>query len=50
LEKKITSTSFLQRQLKIGYNQAATITDELEAQGFLSPRNAKGNREILQNF
>ncbi|WQU98570.1 DNA translocase FtsK [Helicobacter pylori] len=49
LEKKITSTSFLQRQLKIGYNQAATITDELEAQGFLSPRNAKGNREILQN-
>ncbi|GAA7548922.1 DNA translocase FtsK [Helicobacter pylori] len=50
LEKKITSTSFLQRQLKIGYNQAATITDELEAQGFLSPRNTKGNREILQNF
>ncbi|WQX35254.1 DNA translocase FtsK [Helicobacter pylori] len=50
LEKKITSTSFLQRQLKIGYNQAATITDELEAQGFLSQRNAKGNREILQNF
>ncbi|GAA8427234.1 DNA translocase FtsK [Helicobacter pylori] len=50
LEKKITSTSFLQRQLKIGYNQAATITDELEAQGFLSPRNAKGNREILQNL
>ncbi|WP_198513582.1 DNA translocase FtsK [Helicobacter pylori] len=50
LEKKITSTSFLQRQLKIGYNQAATITDELETQGFLSPRNAKGNREILQNF
>ncbi|EST40353.1 cell division protein FtsK [Helicobacter pylori X47-2AL] len=50
LEKKITSTSFLQRQLKIGYNQAATITDELESQGFLSPRNAKGNREILQNF
>ncbi|GAA7119527.1 DNA translocase FtsK [Helicobacter pylori] len=50
LEKKITSTSFLQRQLRIGYNQAATITDELEAQGFLSPRNAKGNREILQNF
>ncbi|KNX46926.1 cell division protein FtsK [Helicobacter pylori] len=50
LEKKITSTSFLQRQLKIGYNQAATITDELEAQGFLSPRNSKGNREILQNF
>ncbi|ADN79499.1 cell division protein [Helicobacter pylori 908] len=50
LEKKITSTSFLQRQLKIGYNKAATITDELEAQGFLSPRNAKGNREILQNF
>ncbi len=50
LEKKITSTSFLQRHLKIGYNQAATITDELEAQGFLSPRNAKGNREILQNF
>ncbi|OBV28489.1 hypothetical protein BKN38_03410 [Helicobacter sp. CLO-3] len=42
-----TSISNLQRRLNIGYNKAASIVEELEAQGFLSAPNAKGNREII---
>lgn len=42
-----TSISNLQRRLGIGYNKAASIVEELEAQGFLSAPNAKGVREII---
>lgn len=42
-----TSASFLQRRMSIGYNKAATLVEELEKQGFLSPPNAKGIREII---
>ena len=42
-----TSASFLQRHMRIGYNKAATIIEELEKQGFLSEANVKGSREIL---
>jgi S-DNA-T family DNA segregation ATPase FtsK/SpoIIIE len=44
-----TSISYLQRRLQIGYNRAANIIEQLEASGFLSSPNAKGQREILQN-
>ena len=45
---KQASTSYLQRRLKIGYNRAAEITDELERRGIIGPATGSGNkREIL---
>ncbi len=49
LNENKTSISYLQRRLQIGYNRAANIIEQLEASGFLSSPNAKGQREILQN-
>tara|TARA_B100001063_G_scaffold184568_1_gene174234 strand:+ start:208 stop:2262 length:2055 start_codon:yes stop_codon:yes gene_type:complete len=42
-----TSISYIQRKLRIGYNRAATIVEQLEQTGVLSEANVKGNREIL---
>jgi DNA segregation ATPase FtsK/SpoIIIE, S-DNA-T family len=47
LTEKKTSISYIQRRLRIGYNRAATIVEQLEQTGVLSEVNAKGNREIL---
>ena len=47
LTEKKTSISYIQRRLRIGYNRAATIIEQLEQMGILSEVNAKGNREIL---
>jgi S-DNA-T family DNA segregation ATPase FtsK/SpoIIIE len=41
------STSLLQRRLKIGYNRAARIMEQMEAQGVVSPADHQGNRELL---
>tara|TARA_Y100001960_G_C14771563_1_gene880394 strand:- start:691 stop:3099 length:2409 start_codon:yes stop_codon:yes gene_type:complete len=41
------STSFLQRSLRIGYNKAATIMDQLEQDGLVGPASATGKREII---
>ncbi|MBI1308661.1 MAG: cell division protein FtsK [Proteobacteria bacterium] len=41
------STSFLQRNLKIGYNRAADLIDRMEAEGVISPPNHVGKREVL---
>ncbi len=41
------STSFVQRHLQIGYNRAARIIEEMEAQGVIGPANHVGKREIL---
>lgn len=41
------STSFLQRQLKIGYNRAADLIDRMEAEGMISAPNHVGRREVL---
>ena len=47
LDRK-ASTSCLQRRLKIGYNRAAEIIDELEARRVIGPPSGRGNqREIL---
>jgi S-DNA-T family DNA segregation ATPase FtsK/SpoIIIE len=42
-----TSISYIQRKLKIGYNRAASIVEQMEILGVLSSPNSKGNREIL---
>ncbi|MDD5405653.1 MAG: DNA translocase FtsK 4TM domain-containing protein [Sulfurovaceae bacterium] len=42
-----TSISYLQRKLQIGYNRAANIIEQMEANGVLSSPNNKGNREII---
>jgi len=47
LTDKKTSISYIQRRLRIGYNRAATIVEQLEKTGILSQADAKGNREIL---
>jgi S-DNA-T family DNA segregation ATPase FtsK/SpoIIIE len=41
------STSFIQRHLRIGYNRAATIIEEMEKNGVVSPANHAGKREVL---
>lgn len=47
LEDNKTSISYLQRRLKIGYNRAANIIEQLTQMGFLSEADSKGQREIL---
>ncbi len=42
------STSFLQRKLQIGYNRAARIVDQMEANGEVSQANHVGKREVLK--
>jgi S-DNA-T family DNA segregation ATPase FtsK/SpoIIIE len=42
------STSWLQRQLGVGYNRAARIVEQMEKEGIVGPiQNAKGEREIF---
>lgn len=45
-EKK-ASISYIQRSLRIGYNRAASIVEEMEKNGILSPPNHSGKREVL---
>lgn len=42
-----SSISYIQRCLRIGYNKAATLVEEMEKNGVLSPPNHSGKREIL---
>lgn len=46
-ETRKTSISHLQRRLKIGYNRAANLVEEMESAGLVGPLEANGNREIL---
>lgn len=47
LRDKKASTSYIQRQLKIGYNRAADLIDRMESEGVIGPANHAGKREIL---
>jgi S-DNA-T family DNA segregation ATPase FtsK/SpoIIIE len=47
LRERKASTSFIQRHLQIGYNRAARIMDQLEADGVVSAANHVGKREVL---
>ena len=46
-ETRKASISYLQRRLKIGYNRAANLVEEMETAGLIGPLEANGNREIL---
>lgn len=47
LRDQKVSTSYVQRQLRIGYNKAADLIDRMEAEGVISKPNVAGKREIL---
>ncbi|QXK92127.1 DNA translocase FtsK 4TM domain-containing protein [Neoehrlichia mikurensis] len=47
LRDKKTSVSYIQRQLRIGYNRAANLIERMEREGILGPAVSFGKREIL---
>lgn len=47
LRDKRVSTSYIQRQLRVGYNKAADLIERMEREGVISKPNIAGKREIL---
>ncbi|HGM5488929.1 TPA: DNA translocase FtsK [Serratia fonticola] len=47
VDKRGVSISSVQRQFRIGYNRAARIIEQMEAQGIVSKQGHDGNREVL---
>ena len=41
------STSFIQRNVNIGYNRAAKLIEQMEKEGIVGPANHVGKREVL---
>lgn len=50
VEKKKASASLLQRQFRIGYNRAARLIDELEANGVIGPSTGSKPRQVLIDY
>ncbi|MFT3967639.1 MAG: DNA translocase FtsK, partial [Sphingobium sp.] len=48
-ENQKASTSWLQRQLRIGYNSAARLIEKMEEDGFVGPPNHVGRRDVLRD-
>ncbi|WP_283247171.1 DNA translocase FtsK [Marinomonas sp. CT5] len=48
VEARKASISFLQRRLKIGYNRAAQLMEEMERKGVVSAMAHNGHREVLK--
>jgi S-DNA-T family DNA segregation ATPase FtsK/SpoIIIE len=47
IKTRRASISLVQRQLRIGYNRAARLIEQMERAGLISPMQSNGNREIL---
>ncbi|MDO4384290.1 MAG: DNA translocase FtsK, partial [Eubacteriales bacterium] len=47
LKQKKASVSMLQRRFRIGYNRSASIIDEIEARGIISPADGSKPRQVL---
>ncbi|WP_414043304.1 DNA translocase FtsK [Macrococcus sp. EM39E] len=50
VEKQKASASLLQRQFRIGYNRAARLIDELEANGVIGPTTGSKPRQVLVDY
>lgn len=46
-ETRKASISYIQRRLRIGYNRAARIVEEMESSGLVGPLESNGSREVL---
>ena len=47
---KKASISYVQRQLRIGYNRAATLIEKMEELGVITPPNISGKREVIEEW
>lgn len=47
LEERRASISYLQRRLKVGYNRAARIMEQIERRGIVGPPDSRGERQVL---
>jgi S-DNA-T family DNA segregation ATPase FtsK/SpoIIIE len=48
VERKCASASYLQRRLKIGYNRAARLVEQMEEMGYVGPPNGSKPRELIK--
>ena len=49
IQSRKASISYVQRNLRIGYNRAARIIEDMEKAGLVTPMQSNGNREIISS-